>query len=128
VKERATVVFDGRCSVCSALKDHGERLDTKERLRWMPFQTADLGALSEGLTQEMASRSVYLVDADGKRYRGARAVFEAMKRLPGAWGVVGRVGAFPPFSLLAEPVYRLVARNRDRISRRFGLERTELEE
>ena len=48
--ERATVVFDGRCSVCSALKEQGERLDTQERLRWVPFQTADLDALSEGLT------------------------------------------------------------------------------
>ena len=115
------MIYDGDCNVCQALKRGIERRDRRDRLEFVPFQEADLEALAPGLDREMASHSVYLVRPDGRRFRGARAVFEALKRLPGAWGLAGRIWAFPPLSLLAEPFYRLVARNRDRISRWLGL-------
>src|SRR5690606_8176590 len=69
----------------------------------------------------------YAVAPDGTRWHGARGLFERAKRLPGLSGWIGRIGALPPPSLLAEPVYRLVARHRMRISRWVGRTRGRLE-
>ncbi len=126
VGKQDVVIFDGTCGVCSALKRAVQRRDEAGTLTFVAYQRGNLDEISPGLTPEMASRSVYFVSRDGRRFHGARAVFETMRRLPGGWGVVGTILAFPPLSLLAEPIYRLVARNRGLISRRLGLTHPEI--
>ncbi|MGD8623135.1 MAG: DUF393 domain-containing protein [Anaerolineae bacterium] len=124
--EPTTVLYDGDCGICTALKDEARRRDTAGRLRFIAYRAADLEEISPGLTPEMAGQALYLVQPDGRRFAGARAVFETMRRLPGIWRPLGAMGAWPPLSLLAEPFYRLVARNRGRISRWLGLDRCAL--
>jgi predicted DCC family thiol-disulfide oxidoreductase YuxK len=126
VTTRDTVIFDGDCGVCTALKNWAEGFDADGRLEFVAFQTADLDSISLGLTAEMTSQALYFVQQDGKRFGGARALFETMRRLPGVWGIMGSIWAFPPLSLLAEPFYRLFARYRGYVSRRLGLERCDL--
>lgn len=115
------VVYDGACGFCTWAAEWVRQRDRHDRLRFTPYQATDLETLSPGLTPEIAAHSVYLVTRDGRRYHGARAVFETLRRLPGVWGVIGAVGAFPLFSLLAQPFYRLFANNRTYISTRLGL-------
>jgi predicted DCC family thiol-disulfide oxidoreductase YuxK len=126
MSRQATVIYDGDCGICTALKLEAERRDKENRLRFVAFQSHDLAQVAPGITREMASKAVYLLRADGRRFQGARALFEAMRRLPGPWGWVGAVGALPPLSLVAEPFYRLVAHNRAALSRRLGLDACEL--
>lgn len=116
-----TLIFDGACGFCTWSAEWIRRHDEAGRLSIQPYQTADLGQLSPGLTPQMASQSVYFVRADGRRFHGAWAVFETLRCLPGVWHVLGRVMANPLLSALAEPFYRLVANNRTRISRWLGL-------
>jgi predicted DCC family thiol-disulfide oxidoreductase YuxK len=123
---RATVLFDGDCGVCRALKQFAERHNTTGCLTFTPFQTTDLDNLSSGLTREMVGQALYFIRADGQRFRGARAVFETMKRLPDLWGLVGAILSLPLLSWLAEPFYRLFARRRARISQVLGLDRCQI--
>jgi predicted DCC family thiol-disulfide oxidoreductase YuxK len=116
-----TVLFDGDCGICSWSRDFAEKHDHAGRLHLVPFQLADLDALSRGLTREEASRMAWFILPDGTRYGGARCVFEVLKRLDGLWPVPGWVGANPIFSTLATPFYWLIAHNRHRISARLGL-------
>lgn len=115
------VLFDGDCGLCQALRRWVEARDAAGRLRLIPYQHADLDAVAPGLIPAMANRAVYALRPDGQCWHGARACFEALRRLPGVWGVIGMVGALPPVSLLAGPIYRLVADHRAAISRRLGL-------
>lgn len=117
------MIYDGACGVCHAFREFAERRDVTGQLEFIPFQTAELERIAPGLTPELASEAVYLVREDGRRFRGARAVFEVMRRWPGVWGILGTMMAFPPLSLLAEPFYRLFARHRTRISHWLRLER-----
>jgi len=126
VVEQPTVLYDGDCGVCTALQNAARRRDVAGRLRFVAYQAVDLEQISPGLTPEMAGRALYLVRPDGRRFAGARAVFETMRCLAGPWRLVGAIGARPPFYQLAEPFYRLVARNRGRISRWLGLNRCAL--
>jgi len=126
MSQQATVLYDGDCGICTAFKVEAERRDRENRLRFVPFQSSDLDQVAPDVTREMASKAVYLVQADGQRFRGARAFFEAMRRLPGPWGWVGAIGALPLLSLFAEPFYRLVAHNRAALSRWLGLDACEL--
>lgn len=115
------VIYDGDCGICNALRQWAEQRDPADRLQFVPYQTADLDSLAPGLDRARASRAVYAVRADGKRLRGARAIFETLQYIPGTWRVVGRVGVLPPLSWLAEPVYRIIAHHRMRVSRWLGL-------
>ena len=62
----------------------------------------------------------FLVDERGRVLRGARAVAEVWRRLPGGWPLVGLIAAYPPVSWLAALVYRWVARNRHRLGPHGG--------
>ncbi len=115
------VIYDGDCGICNALRQWAESRYTANRLKFVPYQTADLDSLAPGLTRASASRAVYTIRADGKRLRGARAIFETLRYNAGIWRVVGRLGALPPVSWLAEPVYRIIAHHRMRVSRWLGL-------
>lgn len=118
---KSIVIYDGNCGVCTATADWIEAHDSGDRMDCIPFQTADLQAISPGLTPEMTSRMAWIVKPDGMRYGGSRAVFEILKRLPGVWGVIGWVGANPIITLIVEPFYRLFAANRHWVSARLGL-------
>lgn len=115
------VIYDGDCGICNATREWAQARDRAGRLKFIPFQTANLGALSPGMTDEMASRMAWVITPDGYRVGGARAIFTVLARLPGVWRVAGTVGAFLPISLICEPFYRIVARNRSRISGWLGL-------
>ena len=117
------VIFDGDCGVCSALKDWVAGRDTAGNLEFITFQTGNLEEISPGLTLELASQALHFVGRDGRRFCGARAAFETLRRLPGPWGALGTVLSFPPSSFMAEPFYYLFARNRGRLSRWLGLDR-----
>lgn len=116
------VVFDGGCGICNAARKWIEARDHSGGISFVAYQTADLDRLSPGLTRRAAGRSVFYVYPDGRRVGGARAVFETLRQLPGMWGIIGRVMARPPFWLLAEPFYYLVARNRAHLSVWLGLD------
>jgi len=116
-----TVVFDGECGICNETRVWVEAREHASRLQFVPYQATDLDALSPGLTADDASRMAYYVYPDGRRVGGARAIYLALKSLPGTWGVVGAIGAFHPISWMSEPFYRLVAANRSSISGWLGL-------
>jgi predicted DCC family thiol-disulfide oxidoreductase YuxK len=121
-----SVIFDGNCGVCMALKDWAVGRDSAGNLEFVAYQTGNLADISPGLTPELASQALYFVGRDGQRFHGARAVFETMRRLPGLWGVLGTVLSFPPLSFMAEPFYYFFARNRGRFSHWLGLDRCEI--
>ena len=113
----STVIFDGECPVCTTLKDFTEERIETDSLEFLPFQREAIKLADSGLTQEEASQALYLITENGKRLRGARAVFEVMSQLPGAWGILGRIFRLPPLYWVAEPFYRWFARHRHGVSK-----------
>ncbi|MBN1669378.1 MAG: DUF393 domain-containing protein [Anaerolineales bacterium] len=110
------VIYDADCPICNRLKDYTEKQSRAEKLEFIAYQNAPL---PQGLTRQQASQAVYLINPAGKRYRGARAIFELMRHMNGWQGWLGRILSLPPFYWLAEPFYRLFARHRHRVSERF---------
>lgn len=117
----AALIYDGACGLCTAAARWVARRDAARRLRLVPYQSAHLPSLAPHLTSEACRRAVQWVHMDGRHCSGAQAVFEALRSLPGVWGVIGVVGTIPAVGLLAEPVYRLAAAHRSRLSRWLGL-------
>ncbi len=75
------------------------------------------------MRREDCAREMHLVDADGRIFRGARAMAELWRRLPGGWRVLGAITAYPPVIWPAELVYKWVARNRGRLASSESCER-----
>lgn len=114
------IVYDDDCGFCRAVMAWLRRRDREGRLVALPCQSADLEARAPGVTREACEQAVQVVTPAGERLAGARAVFAALARLPGFWGLAGR--ALFPLAPLFEPAYRLVARYRHRISAWLGLD------
>ncbi len=133
-KSRWLVIYDGDCGFCARSKRWVERFDLEGLLEWRPFQSG--AGHAHGITDAEASERIYLV-AGKKIYSGFRAFRMMLLFNPVTWFVialllgvprgdastyrrivVAALLAFllPPFVPIGEWGYRLVARNRYRLS------------
>lgn len=111
---RPTLVLDGDCGFCtSAVTWLKSTLPACPPAQ--PYQWADLDQF--GLTTEEAAAMVWLVLADSQgtvhQYGGYLAVSVMLRHQPSiGWRFLGVLMDTPPFSLIANLGYRLVARFR----------------
>ncbi len=110
------VVFDGDCAFCTSSATWvAERLHRPGRpaARLVPWQFTDLQTL--GTTSERAQRELLWVTADGVIEGGAQAFAAWLCYAGRPYAALGTVMRWPAVSGLAGAVYRLVARNRQRM-------------
>lgn len=115
------VIFDGDCGVCSYFAGWIERHDYKDNFDVKPYQMLDLEMIHPDISVESAEKTMFLITSDKQVFTHARGVFEIAKRLTGIYGLLGGLIANAFFGAMFKPLYRLVASNRSRLSRLFGL-------
>ena len=114
--DRELVIWDGGCGFCAEVT---RRLQAKDKRGALDFQP-NFAIPSPPMTPEIAERSnreIIFLTRDGRVVGGAKAVFTILSRL--GWGWLGTLLAVPPLVWPMEFGYRIVARNRGWISRRF---------
>jgi len=106
---KPVLLFDGDCGFCQR-RVLRWRAMTGERIECVPFQSVRVAGEFRELGREELARSVHLVEADGRVFRGAEAVVRSLacvRRWP-LWLYRHVPGA----ALGSEAAYRLVAANR----------------
>lgn len=113
---RPTVIYDGRCRICTASADRIRRLDVRGELALLSLHEPAVAARFPEIRREDVLESMHVVLPDGAVRRGADAVREVLRHLPRArW--LGILWLVPGFSWLARHGYSWVARNRYRFDR-----------
>lgn len=112
---RTLVVYDGDCGFCArAVRFMQRRLRDPQAVQAVAWQSVPPAEL--GLTEQQVKDAAWVIPA-GASPRGGAAAFAYLARLGGAaWPFAGVLLGLPPLSRLARRVYRLVARNRHRMS------------
>jgi predicted DCC family thiol-disulfide oxidoreductase YuxK len=111
----AVLVFDGDCGFCSSAARwvsagwHGPA----HAVPWQELSPAELAGF--GLTEDDARRTVWWLDAGGRRFSGHRAVAHSLAAGRGWRRALGRLLLVPPLPWLGAAVYPLVVRNRHRL-------------
>jgi predicted DCC family thiol-disulfide oxidoreductase YuxK len=109
----ATMVFDGDCGFCGrSARFAVDRV--KVTCSVFAYQRADLAAL--GLTAAECAEALRFVAPDGTRFQGAAAVAQALRTAPAPWRALGVAIDAPGVRVVAERVYRFVARHRGTVS------------
>jgi predicted DCC family thiol-disulfide oxidoreductase YuxK len=105
--ERATptLLFDGRCGFCTWTVEW-LRPRLRSPLRMVPFQA--VVPESYGLTPAEVERSVWWVEPDGTRVRGAEAIARALTACGGPWVLVARLIEAPVLRWISALLYRLI--------------------
>lgn len=112
-----TLLFDGTCRFCTA---QAERLRRYGRGR-VQVESAYAPGVRERfpmVPQEGVMGEIKLVDADGRVLGGAAAIARTMEIGGGALGMLARLYRLWPIRPIADAGYRVIARNRYRISGR----------
>ena len=118
---RATLIYDGECSLCVAAaawldrrrpSGDGDVISVVDAQQW--FATARGGTV---VSREEIARAAWWIE-DGRRIEGSRAVAQALIAVGGGWRLVGRALSWPPVEWIAAPTYRFVARHRRVVPRR----------
>lgn len=108
----ASFLFDGDCAFCSTSARFIERR-IPTRATVVPWQYSDLAAL--GVSQEACEEAVQWIAVDGTVTSGSRAIGRLLMDAGSFWRPLGWLLLVPPGSWIAPPIYRLIARNRDKL-------------
>ncbi len=113
------MLIDGDCGVCQAAGRVLEKL-TKNALVIEPWQIQ--AALPAGVTEERLAEAVAFVGSRGDVFWGAAAIARALQQSPQhVVKLSGKVLTIFPVTALADVTYRIIARNRHKISRLLGV-------
>lgn len=120
-RARLTVCYDGECGVCLAAVARLRNLDGAEQLRFVPAQrvTSELPDFAARIEPGALSSALHVIEPDGRWVSGAEAVLRIAETVP-RLRPIARLGRLPLVNQLVEPLYRLVARHRHRLSRLLG--------
>lgn len=107
-------LYDGACGFCQRWMRWLARR-VRDRVDFVPSQSVeDLARL--GLTDEDVRTASYWVDEHGVAHRGHSSIAHALQRADGIWRLVGLALELPLVRHLAAATYRVVARNRHRLT------------
>ncbi len=113
--EKATVIYDGECGLCSTAARWINRFARRGRIETLPCQSAERRRRFPNMDEERCLEAIQLVMPDGTVYAGEEALPHVMKRLHG-WRWIADVLRLPGVSHAAPSVYRRIARNRQALS------------
>jgi predicted DCC family thiol-disulfide oxidoreductase YuxK len=133
-----TVIFDVDCGICFWLSKLLRRYDTREHLLVqgndvidsndeLPLMYRDTKSLAPhrraipaGITRELVEQTIVVVRPDGSFTTHGAAVVEILRALPG-FSLLAFPLSLPGIRDLFDAAYRIVAKNRTRISIEVGL-------
>lgn len=114
-----TILFDGDCPLCTFQSRVIEWLDWLHSVNVMPLADPRAATIAPGLTKEELNAAIHCIAANGRIYRGARAIRFVSMRLPLAIPVALFLW-LPGVIYIAEIIYKWISRNRLLLSRVFG--------
>ena len=109
-----TLVFDGMCRICNPLADLVRQWDRRHRIEVIPSQTSGLLPRFPWIPREAYGKAIQLVGPGGQTWQGAQAVEQLLTILPRG-RLISWVFRIPGVRILADRIYRWVARNRYRM-------------
>ena len=119
---KALMLFDGDCGICTSFAGFAVKLDIEKRFDIVPYQTYPEEKLKAwGMSYKKCSEKMQVVTPQGRTFSGAFGMnYFFYQYSPWMFAVI-LFYAIPLLLLLEIMVYSLVAKNRQRLSRWFGL-------
>lgn len=114
--ERLLLVYDGGCGFCRRSVRYLRERDLEDAIQPVPNQTPGIEQRT-GLSREQLDHSVWVIDAAGRAYSGARALNRALRALGGPYAALGAVGSLPGPIWLEQGAYEWVSAHRPLVSR-----------
>lgn len=121
---RLTVLYDGGCGICRETVRRLARWDRDDRMEFMPIAAA--AHCGRPILERLAAEghlgdSIHVVDEEtGQVTTGGHAALTLLDALPGGW-LLRPWTALPPTGQVADAVYRVAARHRDRLAWLMGI-------
>jgi predicted DCC family thiol-disulfide oxidoreductase YuxK len=116
------IFYDGACSVCAKEMDIYRRKGHGGRLEFVDISAAQFDAARFGISLDAFMREMHAIDRRGRVYRGVEAFRAIWQAFPGSTGyrVLATLIALPGVNLLARIAYRVFARIRKYLPKKYG--------
>jgi len=108
-----TLIFDGKCGMCTRSRDLVVRMDRHGRVAAVPLQRPGTAEWL-GVTPQALAESAWWLDASGELYRGAEAVNATLSAAIGS-RLPLMVYRLPGIRQIQDAVYRWVSTHRHRL-------------
>jgi predicted DCC family thiol-disulfide oxidoreductase YuxK len=114
-KEPAILVYDGDCGFCGASVRWVERASREGEFEFIPCQSPEREERVPHVRLETCLDAMVLVLPDGRTFVGSDATPHILRRTR-RWRWLSYLFSIPGAWIFHRPVYRLIARNRSRLS------------
>jgi predicted DCC family thiol-disulfide oxidoreductase YuxK len=117
LEDRLLVLYDADCGICTRSASILRRLDRGRHLRLVPLQRPP--SLPDLPSEAELAEAMHVRDPSGRWFRGGEAVIRIAAALP-SLRLIAWTARLPGVPGLMDVGYRLVARNRQSLSRLLG--------
>lgn len=117
--DKAVLIFDGECPLCSGAAAWVMRGARPGRIETLPCQSEERARRFPEVSESACLEAIQLVWTDGALHSGADALPRILSLMRG-WRWLAWLLALPGLSLVARPAYRWIARNRHALSTILG--------
>jgi len=116
------LIYDADCGICTYLANWILKKDYKNLIKIIPFQTFDFKNYNLSINIELAQKTlIFISPINNKYFIQSRAIFEILKSLNGIYKLIGIILSNKLCSLIFDPFYKIIAKNRAFISQKLGL-------
>jgi predicted DCC family thiol-disulfide oxidoreductase YuxK len=112
------LVYDDDCGLCTAAARWLDR-HSRRPLQIVPMSTLPIAGVLEGLDAVAMASSAHYVTPEGREFHGGESITRALRLVRG--GELAGLFDLPMLRVVRAGLFRLVARNRNGISRLLGL-------
>lgn len=117
---RPTMLYDGRCRICTAGADQIRALDRESRIDVLSLHEPAVAHRFPEVTRNEVLRTMHFILPDGVIFRGAYSFREILRLIPGyRW--IALLWLVPGFAPLADAGYAWLAKNRYRFNKKKQL-------
>jgi predicted DCC family thiol-disulfide oxidoreductase YuxK len=111
--QSSLLIYDADCTFCTTSAKWLERHMRRDSATVAAWQSLDLQPFN--LTEDDVTTAAWWIDEEGKSYGAHLAIARAMRSCGPVISVAGLLIEKPPVRWVAAPVYRWIARNRQRM-------------
>lgn len=108
---RIEVYTDGQCPLCRWMRARVEPFDSKHRIEWLDYNSAENQERAKPHALEELSEKMHVRTRDGRWSSGYEAWLEVLRVLP-LWRWIVPVLSIWPFTAIGPHLYRWVATHR----------------
>ncbi|NLI15548.1 MAG: DUF393 domain-containing protein [candidate division Zixibacteria bacterium] len=117
IKLKGKIIYDDNCGLCRTFRKSTEKKGGSSLFEFIARRDADPDDYLPHSPPKGLPDTIIFIDSIGHSFKGAAAIGQILSQIKRPWNILGKMLSLPLLRSIADLLYKICARERNRISR-----------